>query len=351
MAMASAHEEIKTKVYRLSMVAVEGKFRGMRGATYKLARKFHGYRLKEGPVSVRYGDTTQTSSNIYIVLFFVDYRELTDFEQSVIDLHYRLPELIARGGLEHKPTIESETKTALFDLCSQLEAVTDEEFQETTPPGSIDYDQALQDLASFASTSERATKKSKSSSSRASSVGRNSGRLGSSRSSGRVGKLKAVSGTSPLYEWQSFEDPGEIPNPYECHVYPRDKRGSGHTDNLIAASWSFHQLFDGLKLEFPPKVPGLVVDFVRADGSFQEASDGTRYKVDVRIRFFDDVHNVRLRKNFVDSLKAKSKVNADGSIETFVHVLNVNDFRTNLELKKALTEGMWRKYREGELKD
>ena len=349
--MASAHEEVKTKVFKLSMVAVAGKFRGMRGATYKLARKYHGYRLMEGPPGVRYGDTTQTSSNIYIDLYFLDYRELTDFKQSVSDLHYRLPDLIARAGLEHKPTIQSEAATAFFDLCSHLEAVTDVEFQETTPPGSIDYDRALQDLASFATASEPATKKSKSSSSRASSVGRNSGKLGSSRSSGRVGKLKAVSDTSPLFQWQTFEDTDEIPNPYECHVYPKEKGGSSHTDNLIAASWSFHQLFDGLKLQFPPKVPGLVVDFLRADGSFIDASDGTRYKVDVRIRFFDDVHNVRLRKNFVDTLKAKSKVNADGSIETFVYVLNVNDFRTNLELKNVLTEGMWRKYRAGELKD
>lgn len=342
MAMASAHmqEEVKTKVYKLSMVVVAGKFRGMRGATCKLARKYHGYRLIEGPPGVRYGDTTHTSSNIYIDLYFLDDRELTDFKQSVSDLHYRLPDLIARTGLEHKPTIESKTATAFFELCSHLEAVTDVE------PGSIDYDRALQDLGSFALTSEPATKKSKSSS--ASSVGRSSGKLGSSRSSG---KLKAVSDTSPLYQWQTFEDTDEVPNPYECHVYPKEEGGSSHPNNFLAASWSFHQLLDGLKLQFPPKVPGLVVDFLGADGSFKDSSDGTRYKVDVRVRFFDDVHNLRLRKIFVEQLKAGSKVNADGSIQTFVHVLNVNDFHTNLDLKNVLTEGMWRKYRSGELKD
>lgn len=339
--------EVNTQVYQLSMVAVGGKFRGMRGATYKLAHQYHGYSLIDGPDGVRYGDCAETSSNIYMDLYFLDYTELTDLKQSICDLHNRLPDLVKRSGLEHNPTMESHTQTVLLDPCEALKAVTYVEFQKTTPPGSIDYDMALQDLGSFATISEPATKKTRSSSSRvSSSTPRSSARL-SSRSSG---KLNPVSDTSPLYRWQTFEDTVKVPNPYECHIYPKSKGGSSGLHNLVAASWSFHQLFDGLKLQFPPDVPGLVVEFVSADGTSVEASDGVRHKVNVVIRFFDDEHNVRLKETFVDQLKSGSTVNEDGSIQSFVHVLDVNAFEMSLGLKQTLTRYMWKEYREGKIR-
>lgn len=334
---------VDTKVYKLSMVAVGGKFRGLRGATYKLARKYHGFRLIDGPDGVRYGDSAETSSNIYMDLYFLDFRELTDFKQSVVDLHLRLPDLIARSGLEHKPKMESATQTVVLDVCSKLDSVSDVEFQLTTPPGSIDYDRALQDLGSFAITSEPATKKSKSSSSRVSSStpGRSSGRISRSTT------MKMIPNNSPLCQWQTIEDPSRFSNWYECHVLPKSMGGSKSSNNLLAASWAFHQLFDGLVLDvdLPPGVPGLVAEFVDADGTSVDASDGTRYKVSIRLRFLDDVHNLELKDNLLNRLKDGSEINDDGSVDTFVHVLDILRFKTNLRVKQMVTEGLWEEFK------
>lgn len=125
--------------------------------------------------------------------------------------------------------------------------------------------------------------------------------------------------------------------------------GAKTSNNLLAASWAFHQLFDGLVLDadLPPGVPGLAVEFVEADGTSVDASDGTRYKVSIRLRFLDDVHNLELKGNLLNRLKDGSEINDDGTVDTFVHVLDVIRFKTNLNLKRTVTEGMWEEFKRG----
>lgn len=151
---------------------------------------------------------------------------------------------------------------------------------------------------------------------------------------------------SPVCLWQRIEGDNRGIIPY---VFRFISTWENDPNNLLAASWPFHQMFHGMHLDFPEEVPGLVIEFVDSDGTTVEASDGTRYKVNIIIRFFDDVHNATLKRNVLGQLKDGSKVNHDGSIESFVHVLDVASFRECVDVKKALTEGTWRRYREGKL--
>lgn len=142
-------EAFKIKVLKLKLVAIGGRFRGMRGATYKLAHKFHGFSLSDGPDSIRYDDTEDAFPNVYMEVYFLDFWELTDFKNSVTKLHHQLPEPIARLGIVHKPVIFSDPVEIMYFDVLELNPVSEMDFQNTTPPESIDYDSALQDLGSF----------------------------------------------------------------------------------------------------------------------------------------------------------------------------------------------------------
>lgn len=76
-------------VYKLELVAKNGKFRGMKGALYNLASQGGAYLLLGGAETIRDGDTEDTSTDIFVVLYFYEHKDATNFvnfsEESVSD--------------------------------------------------------------------------------------------------------------------------------------------------------------------------------------------------------------------------------------------------------------------------
>lgn len=330
----STTENPTSRVFKVEMVAIGGKFRGMLGATYNVAYQSTAYRLRGGKESpIRYGDEGKgEQDNIYMDVFFLDHKDSACFTRRVQQVH-RVPDLIKR---DYSPTFETRLRDFQINL-SQLVLMSAEDFRVFTPAESIDYDQPSQDLGSFQELREPSRKKS-----RSSSASRSSGRICSSVStSGRTTRDLA---REMLFKWQSFEK--NIPENimYVCHLLGRKYTNVtlvGNPDNFIGAYGDFHNGFDGLQT--PNGVPRFVLEFVRAEDIFEQAEDGVRQRVTVRVRF----RTARLADIWFPIFKQSFK---DGStfdentrtIVSFVHVRSAPEFQKMLNVKKTLTEMDWK---------
>ena len=348
MAQFKEPEEI---FFRVHMVAHNGKFRGIRGALLQLASKLCGYRLRE-TFAVSYGDTETTSSNIYIDVYFRKESARKDYINGVMKTH-TIPRVLSKCFPDYKPTFDTETSSCIL-RDSQLSPITDlelEQIHQDSPPGSIDYDLEVQSLGSYFDNKSRRSSFEEPPQKRSPSGASSSGQQSmSTRSSDPP---QSLSKDDPLFIWQTLERNDIIGQPYRCHLIDKkfDRfRKKNDNNNFLAGSGPFHQLLDGLNLSTPYLVPGLLVEFDRDGGSTVSAEEGVpRHKVFVRIKFFDEIHD----KYMKDELRARMKKGngcatfEDGSIRTFLHVLDVEDFRECLESKGVKTNKAWRLYRAG----
>lgn len=318
-------EEVKKEVFKVEMVAFRGKFPGMRGATYNLASRLGAYRLRDGADAVRYGNTEDTSDNIYMELYFLydTHKEMQDFVKGVYEIH-RLPDLVSRLVPEYKPKIKEVVRICRV-LISEFTFILDNEMENISE---ADYDKASQDLGSFTSPpgTPRPLKRKTSSSSISSS-----------------GRLNTVFKKSKSFlEYQSLEHQDEFKPciiPYACHLIPQGwRQWANNENNVFAASGKFHQFFDGLSLE-PAGVPALIVEFVRGTGEVVKAEDGLRHKVEIRIRFRSVELANEMKEGFF-KMKPGSFVEGD-TIMSHVHMKDVSQFKFCLDTKKGLTEVIW----------
>lgn len=102
----------------LKLAVKNGRFPGMRGATCRLAARYHGYQLRDGRGGVAVGDTAETSSDIYVELYFLEVHETRDFIRGVERIH-RLPEPIAKSS-SHEPQISYEISEASVDVFAAI---------------------------------------------------------------------------------------------------------------------------------------------------------------------------------------------------------------------------------------
>lgn len=361
--MAQSAEEFKisepdVEFFHVRMVAYNGKFRGIRGALLHLASKHCGYRSPAIP-AVRYGDTEDTSSHIYIDVYFREESVRRDFVNGVRKIHH-IPRVLRKCFPDYRPTFEVETRSCTL-RDSQLSPITDFELEEIhrhSPPGSIDYDCEVQSLGSYfenesrASSFEEPPHKRSASASSTTTVGRSSGKLSMST---RSSDSQALRKDDPLFTWQTLERNDIIGQPFKCHLIDKKLEVSvigkkNDPNNYLAGSWPFHQLLDGLNLTIPHLVTGILVLFEREAGSTVKNNEGaTRHKVFLRIKFLDDDHDDYMK----DELRNRSKrgtgcgILDDGSARTYVHVLDVEEFRPSLEWKGVKTNKAWRLYKKG----
>lgn len=344
---SNGFEEPEERFFFVRIVVHGGKFRGIRGAILQQARKLLAYREKERRTVV-YGDTEETSSNIYIEVYFRKDENRIKFHDKVRDVH-KIPRVLRKCFPDYKPTFDYTTKTCIL-RDSQLSPILGFELEdmfENSPPGSIDYEIEVQSLGSYCS--ESSSKKRRSSSA---SSARGSGQLSvSTRSSGNP---EVIRKDDPLFIWQTLERNDIIGQPFRCHLFDKKydsfRARKNDNNNFFAGSAPFHQLLDGLNLSTPYLVPGILVEFDRECGSTVTAEEGvTRYKVFVRIRFLDDTND----KYVKDELRARLKQGVgcanleDGSARTSLHVLDVEDFRECLEHKGVKTRKAWRLFSSG----
>lgn len=318
--------------WKLEMIAVDGRFRGMRGATYNAAVASSGYRIRtpdeeENPGPIRYGDASkgERECDIYMDIFFLDHSDVATFQRRVHEVH-TVHDLVSR---DYQPSFTSTLKRFKMRL-GRLVAMGTGDFSNFTPARSIDFDQASQSLSAF-SSSERSRKRSRD------ATPRSSGRI-STRSSGN---LSVVDKCDPLFIWQQLESPGSYyGDPYRLHLQAKKDNPAENINNYVAGSWEFHQLLDGLNNKSYGGVPGMTIEYEKADGTWVQADDGRRYKVYVRLRFLNPKDKEGFLLNVADRMKTDEDGGwkEDGSFESFVHVLNVGDFHHSLDLKLVQTK-------------
>lgn len=342
-----AHEFRNTRepeevFYYLQMVVIGGKFRGIRGATYKLAFKLGACRLPDAD-AVRYGDTPETSSNIYLEMFFEERQQRRDFVRGVEKIH-KIPEVLQKCSPDYNPDVKVLESFSCSLRDSQVSSVTESELEAmvmNSPAGSIDYeyDVSTQDLGSYTSSEpRRKVPRSPGASSRGSGQidGRSSARLSGSTSARSRAK-------SLVFKWQSFEK--HIPDKfmYSCHLLGNeytDITPQSNPDNFVGGYGDFHNGLDGL--QSPGGVPRFVLDFVCAESSFEEAEDGRRQKVWVLLRFRDvEMANLWFPV-YKESFKNRSVFDENSrTIKSFVHVRDAVEFKRMLGINKTLTEIDW----------
>lgn len=341
------HEEVEPQevFYYVRMVVVGGKFRGIRGATYKLAFELGACRLLDADVA-RYGDTDETSRNVYLEMFFEHRPQRRDFVRGVEKIH-KIPEVLEKCSPEYNPDVKVLKSCTCRLRDSEVSSVTESELEVMvvqSPAGSIDYeyDVSTQDLGSYTSSYTSTPRRKVPRSPGASS--RSSGQI-DSRSSARLsGSTSARNRAKNLvFKWQSFEQ--HIPDNYmySCHLLGKEYTGitpQSHPDNFVGGYGDFHNGLDGL--QSPGGVPRFVLEWFGSESIFEEAEDGRRQRVCVLLRFRDVEMADIWYPVFKESFKKESIFDdSNCTIKSFVHVRDAGEFKRMLGLKKTLTELDW----------
>ena len=107
---------------------------------------------------------------------------------------------------------------------------------------------------------------------------------------------------------------------------------------MLAGSWNFHQLFDGLHTNEGHLVPSLGIEWVgHADNSTQMDDSETRYMVTLRIQFFSNLAENDLK----GSLKTGSSDEGGGKWLTHVYVKKPELFQECIQWKYAYACKTW----------
>ena len=130
-------------VFKLELIAKKGKFRGMKGALYNLASQGGAYRLLGGANTIREGDST----DIFVVLYFYDHKEATNFVNLARNA-FRIPDYLKKRVPDYKPVVRHRINQYRV-LSSSLEALSNQTFESISPAGSMEFDKELQDLGSY----------------------------------------------------------------------------------------------------------------------------------------------------------------------------------------------------------
>ena len=96
---------------------------------------------------------------------------------------------------------------------------------------------------------------------------------------------EAVEPNTPLVRFQSIDKPMPYLGHYKCHLKDKAKfkQLQNNENNMVAASWPFHQQLDGLNVE--EGIPLAAISVKKASSS-RIAAYGNRYCVTLSIEFF-----------------------------------------------------------------
>mmetsp|Transcript_33718 Transcript_33718/g.70103 ORF Transcript_33718/g.70103 Transcript_33718/m.70103 type:complete len:417 (-) Transcript_33718:69-1319(-) len=148
---------------------------------------------------------------------------------------------------------------------------------------------------------------------------------------------------TPLVRYQSIDKLVPHLKHYKCHLKDKAKFQSLHNNenNMIAASWTFHQQLDGLNVEDGMPLAAISVKQV---SSCRSATHDDRYSVTLSIQFFYP----DLATSFAAPEGARMVTDDDDacSWETVVFVKDKNLFLECIEWKFQDTTNQWQRHRE-----
>ena len=155
-----------------------------------------------------------------------------------------------------------------------------------------------------------------------------------------------VSSGTPLAQFQSLEDPDKFQdlNPYVCHIKPkaRFEQLKDKEYNKIAASWPFHQMFDGMctvdlntgEQNLPLVAVMPLKTETKEEMIGEPATKRTRIGVELEFRNPHSANEILLKPG-------STKI-SDTKWKTFVHVEDVDKFCECLEWKNKDTRKKWK---------
>jgi hypothetical protein len=261
---------------------------GARGNVFKLLQKHFGYYSQEEGIKIIYdgGDLT-------VKAYFREDRAAMEFQNALHEweIHKELANL---RGVDLDPETPDEVPRP-HDLARFYLGLYD-------PKGSESPCQALGELYSY--------------------------RLS-------VPVTEDVEPTTDLAQYQRLDKfmPGLAH--YKCHLKSKAKFKHLLNDesNMVAASWPFHQMLDGLHTT--ESIPLVVLSVINS-AEFSSAAHGNRYSVTLKVKFRD--------KACASSFAAidMAKRLDDTTWETVVHVLDKETFLECVAWKYADTKEQWR---------
>mmetsp|Transcript_17327 Transcript_17327/g.47308 ORF Transcript_17327/g.47308 Transcript_17327/m.47308 type:complete len:361 (+) Transcript_17327:452-1534(+) len=151
-----------------------------------------------------------------------------------------------------------------------------------------------------------------------------------------------VSLGEPLHKYQCIEKDSLFAtrNPYKLHLKDKAKFKElrENENNMLAGSWPFHQLLDGLNTREGHGVPLLSIGWLSSSTNAVQFDDGERrYRVDVQVEFFTEGAETDLK----DSLKVGSSRVRDRVWKTFVYVQDPHLFKECIQWKHDEAVRIW----------
>jgi hypothetical protein len=149
---------------------------------------------------------------------------------------------------------------------------------------------------------------------------------------------EAVEPTTDLARFQCIDKLMPHIKHYKCHLKDKTKFKQLQTNenNMVAASWLFHQQLDGLNVT--EGIPLVALSWESASPS-RLASHGGRYQVALLVEFFYP----ELAAAFAHTDQA-AKID-DKSWRIIVHVQDKNLFKECIDWKSADTQSQWESHR------
>jgi hypothetical protein len=274
--------------------------RGVRAALYKWAQEHNAcYSPTDRSRSIWYDDE---STDLNIALWFKEETKAGDFCCFLSTWHQKNPIFVKSGDV----TVEEKIETMLVEK-DELSAVRLSHY------AAGDSESPVQSLDEFDAC--------------------------------KSSTCSVVSLDAPLVQFQSFEDRDTLRGyrPYVCHVKPKAKFEAlkNKEYNTIAASWHFHQMFDGLNTEDlktgEHDLPLLAVRPLKTEIKEEMVGEPARKRtrVGVELEFRDPEYGNNI------TLKPGSTKISDTKWKTFVHVKDEKIFCECLEWKNNHTRKKW----------
>jgi hypothetical protein len=155
-----------------------------------------------------------------------------------------------------------------------------------------------------------------------------------------------LSDTSDLFKYQRLEDEkwfrtcwkaqrAHLIDKTLCEKGKRFAKYGDDENNFIALSNDVHCWFDAIG-QVKDGIPFFNLD-IKTVAKNPDPSNNFRYRVDLVVNAYD----VERAELLFPRLKYGSTIINDLVAETFIYVLNPDDFRVCLEWKKQIIEGIW----------
>ena len=267
------------------------KSNGARGNVYRSLEQHNGHYSLDKGIQIEYSE-----DNLVVKAYFVSYESACAFQTAMNEWEIH-KELVHLEGVNIDPITP-----AKVPLPQDLERIRLQDYkaQESESPC-----QTLQHLHSY--------------------------RLS-------VPATEPVEPSSPLMKYQCIDKLKPHVGHYKCHLVDKAKSKTYQADenNLVAASWDFHQQLDGLNVT--EGIP-LVSISVTSSSYHRLARHDDRYSVTLALEFF----YAELAAAF-NAVEGSRKLN-DTTWETTVYVRDKETFTKCVEWKFENTKKIWKDHR------